>query len=84
MFKILKFIIWVVGTITVAYFVMRHFGYDFNFGYFSSQQAACHEQVRRCQEEFLAKGYENPECKIKNCVQDTIENSGQFIIKPKK
>jgi uncharacterized membrane protein (Fun14 family) len=84
MFKLIKFVLLIAGLFTVAYFTLRYFGYDINWSYFSKKQKDCQERVRVCREEFLAQGYENPNCQIKDCVIDTVENSNQFIIKLKK
>ncbi|TAK95468.1 hypothetical protein EPO05_04170 [Patescibacteria group bacterium] len=83
MFKILKFVIWIVGIVGVAYLILRYRGYDVNWMYFDSHRAACREMMKRCQEDFMAKGYENPECKLRNCVFDTVDNSDQIIFKLK-
>lgn len=76
MFSLLKSIIWLVGLVVVAHFVMGYFGYAINFGYFKESQDGCEAKIKACKEEFMAKGYENEECKIQNCLDKT-----KFIIK---
>jgi len=76
MFKLIKLIIWLVGLVVVSHFVMGYFGYAINFNYFKESQDGCEVKIRACKEEFLAKGYENEECKIQNCLDQT-----KFIIK---
>lgn len=75
MFSLLKSIIWLVGFVVVAHFVMGYFGYAINFNYFKQSQSGCEAKIRACKEEFFAKGYENPDCKL-NCLDQT-----KFIIK---
>lgn len=75
MFSLLKFIIWLVGLVVVAHFVMGYFGYAINFNYFKESKSQCEDRLKSCQQEFLAKGYENPDCQF-NCLDQS-----KFIIK---
>lgn len=75
MFSILKSIIWLVGLVVVAHFVMGYFGYAVNFDYFKESRDECEERLKTCREEFFAKGYENKDCSL-NCLDQT-----KFIIK---
>lgn len=75
MFSLLKSIIWLVGFVVVAHFVMGYFGYAVNFDYFKESRNDCEERLRACREEFFAKGYENEDCQF-----DCLDKS-KIIIK---
>lgn len=78
MFRLLKFIIWLVGLAVVSYGVLRFFGYDVNFDYFSflnKNRESCEARLRRCKSELWSRGYENPECQLTDCIERTVENS---------
>ena len=67
MFKILKFIIWIVGTVVVAGFVLNYFGYEINKKYFIERKADCRQKLEDCQKELIHQGIDNAKCDF-NCV----------------
>jgi hypothetical protein len=67
MFSILKTIIWIVGTLVVAYFVLSYFGYEVNMNYFNYSKAKCQERIKNCTDDLLHQGIDNAKCDI-NCV----------------
>jgi hypothetical protein len=78
MFSLLKTIIWIVGTIIVASFILGYFGYEVNMKYFTQSKAKCQEEIKKCSENVLKQGTDNAKCDF-NCV-----NPGKLIIKKKK
>lgn len=83
MFRLIKFVIWLVGLVVVTHFVMGFFGYAINWQYFNylkESNQECEARIRQCKADFLAKGYENPDCQLKDCIQETVDKS-QIIIK---
>jgi len=85
MFRLIKFIIWLVGLAVIANFGLHYFGYAINWQYFNylkQSNRECEAKIRQCKADFFAKGYENPDCQIKDCVQETVDNS-KIIIKLK-
>ena len=62
MFGILKSIIWIAGSLVVAYFVLGYFGYQVNVDYFKESRAACQQRVKECSESLIRKGIDNVEC----------------------
>jgi len=72
MFKLIKFIIWIIGLITVAYFVLPYFGYEFNLKYLSESKAACEKRLKECSDLFIRQGIENPNCDPAQCVDKKL------------
>jgi len=68
MFKLIKFIIFIIGLITVAYFALPYFGYEFNIKYILESKSSCEEKMKECKEKLILKGIENPDCNISKCV----------------
>lgn len=75
MFDILKSIVWIVGILVVAYFVMGYFGYTVNLDYFKDAKSDCKERIAECSNNLLRKGLDNAKCDF-ICV-----NRDQIIIK---
>jgi hypothetical protein len=62
MFGIIKSIIWIVGTLVVAYFVLGYFGYQVNLEYFKESRGACQQRLKDCSESLIRKGIDNITC----------------------
>lgn len=62
MFTLLKGIIYIVGFIVVASFVLGYFGYEVNRDYFSAAKRQCREELIACQKEVLHQGIDNARC----------------------
>lgn len=71
MFSLIKGIIWIVGFVVVAGFVLDYFGYDINQQYFSQSKKACLEEVKECQKEFIHQGIDNTQCSFE-CVNPRL------------
>lgn len=76
MFHILKNIIWIVGFVVVAGFVLNYFGYEINTHYFQERKSDCRERLKKCQSDLLHQGLDNAKCNF-NCLDP------KFIIKKK-
>lgn len=76
MISLIKSIIWIVGTLAVAVYVLNYFGYEPNMNYFNESKAKCEEKLKDCGKELVANGTNNAQCDIK-CVDP------QLIIKKK-
>ena len=68
MFKLIKFVIFIVGLITVAYFALPYFGYEFNTNYLIESKEKCEEKINECADLFVKKGIENPSCDPRQCI----------------
>ena len=68
MFKIIKFIIYIVGLVTVIYFALPYFGYEFNVKYILESKENCEERLKECKDLFIRKGIENPSCDPMQCI----------------
>jgi hypothetical protein len=62
MFGILKSIVWIAGTLVVAYFVLGYFGYQVNLDYFKESKRACEQRLKDCSESLIRKGIDNAQC----------------------
>ena len=71
MFSLLKMIIWLVGTLVVAYFILGFFGYDVNRDYFSTSQKQCQERLKECSDKVIHQGIDNAQCNFQ-CVNPKI------------
>lgn len=71
MWKIVKFIIWIVGTIVVANFVLDYFGYRVNTKYFDESKAKCQKELEKCTKELVEQGTKNAKCEF-NCVDPNL------------
>ena len=71
MFKLLKFLIWIVGLVVVAYFVLNYFGYTVNRNYFNESKTKCQEKLIDCQKELIHQGIDNAKCNF-NCVDPKL------------
>lgn len=67
MFHLLKNIIWIVGFVVVASFVLDYFGYEINKDYFKERRSDCQELLKKCQSELIHQGIDNAQCKF-NCI----------------
>jgi len=67
MFHLIKSIIWIVGFIVIANFVMDYFGYEINKDYFKERRADCQELLKGCQSELIHQGIDNAQCKF-DCI----------------
>jgi hypothetical protein len=71
MFKLLKLVIWVVGLLVVAFFVLGYFGYEVNREYFTVSKAKCEEKVKECGSNVVHQGTDNAKCDFA-CVDPKI------------
>ena len=71
MFGLVKMIIWTVGTVVVAYFILNFFGYDINHDYFSYSQEKCQEKLKECTDNVIHQGIDNAECNFQ-CVNPKL------------
>ncbi|MDD3497881.1 MAG: hypothetical protein PHH24_00035 [Candidatus Moranbacteria bacterium] len=71
MFGLIKSIIWIVGFVVVAGFVLDYFGYEINKNYFQERKADCQEKVKECQNELLHQGIDNAQCDL-NCIDPKL------------
>jgi hypothetical protein len=62
MFGILKTIIWIVGAIIVAGFILNYFGYEINTSYFTKSKARCQEEIAKCGQDVIKEGTNNAKC----------------------
>ena len=67
MFHLIKSIIWIVGFIVVANFVMDDFGYEINKDYFKERRSDCQELLKKCQSELIHQGIDNAQCSF-DCI----------------
>ena len=71
MFSLIKGIIWLVGFVVVAIFVLSYFGYEVNYNYFTESKVECQKRVEDCAKEFVEQGTKNAECDF-DCVNPRI------------
>lgn len=71
MFGLLKTIVWIVGVIVVASFVLNYFGYEINLNYFKESKAACQAEIKQCGENVLKQGTDNAKCDFQ-CVNPKL------------
>lgn len=71
MFSLIKGIIWIVGTIVVALFVLNYFGYEVNRNYFKQSKEKCQQRVEECAKQYLQEGTNNAQCDF-NCVNPKL------------
>lgn len=77
MFDLLKSIIWIIGILVIAYFIMGYFGYEINLDYFTYSKKECQGKVSECANSLVRKGIDNAQCDFM-CVDPDL------IIKKKK
>ena len=71
MLSLLKLIIWIVGTVVVACFVLNFFGYEVNHNYFSYSQKQCQTKLQECTNNVIHQGLDNAECNFQ-CVNPKL------------
>ena len=71
MFKLLKLIIWITGTIVVALFVLNYFGYEVNKNYFNESKVKCQQKLDECKKELIHQGIDNAQCNFE-CVDPKL------------
>ena len=72
MFRLIKFVIFIVGLITITYFALPYFGYEFNVKYITESKATCEKRLKECSDELVYKGIENPDCNPTQCVDKKL------------
>lgn len=72
MFRLIKFVIFIVGLVTVAYFALPYFGYEFNVKYITESKIECEKRLKECSDMFIRKGIENPSCDPSQCVDKNL------------
>lgn len=58
MFSLLKLIIWIAGVAVVGYYVLAHFGYDFNWNYWNESKTLCQSKLDQCRKDLFKTGLE--------------------------
>lgn len=71
MFKLIKFLIWIVGLVVVTMFVLNYFGYEINRNYFKESKTECLKRLSECRSELVRKGIEGAQCDF-NCVDPKL------------
>jgi hypothetical protein len=71
MFSIIKGIIWIVGLVVVAKFLLGYFGYEVNKNYFSESKEKCREELRICRDKYIHEGIDNAKCEFE-CVDPKL------------
>lgn len=71
MISIIKSIIWLVGFVVVAHFVLSYFGYEVNMNYFNESKAKCEEKLKECGKNLVTEGTNNAQCNF-DCVDPKI------------
>ena len=61
-------IIYLVGAVTITYFALPYFGYEFNTSYLSESREKCEEKLKECKDQIIMKGLENPKCDPRQCI----------------
>lgn len=62
MFSIIKSIIWIVGILVVAHFVLGYFGYEANLNYFAESKVSCQQRIKDCTDNVIHQGIDNAKC----------------------
>jgi hypothetical protein len=73
MFHLLRFAIWITGTVTLVLFGIRYFGYEPNPNYWSQQTSRCEGAVSSCRGILFWKGVDGVRdgCKW-NCIDPEL------------
>ncbi|HLN18848.1 MAG TPA: hypothetical protein VK255_01615 [Patescibacteria group bacterium] len=71
MFYLIKTIIWIAGTLVVAYFILGYFGYEPNMNYLNENKAKCEERLKECGQNLVKEGTNNAQCDVK-CVEPKL------------
>lgn len=69
MFHLIRFAIWLAGTVVVTLFVMSYFGYEVNQHYFDQSKTKCQELISQCQKDIIHKGIDD----VKNCEYQCVD-----------
>lgn len=77
MFALLKFVIWLVGSLVVLTFLLNFFGYRFDWHYLGDRRAACTTQLSACAQNLLYGGTKPEACKL------TCMETEKLLIKTK-
>jgi hypothetical protein len=71
MFKVIKWIIWLVVVFFVARYIMGFFGYEINSEYFKYSQKQCEGNLKTCVTTFASSGSADSICNFK-CVNPKL------------
>ncbi len=71
MFSLIKGIIWLVGLVVVAMFVLNYFGFEVNKNYFNESKNGCQERLETCAKEYMEQGTKNAKCDF-DCVDPKL------------
>jgi len=71
MFRLIKFIIWLVGLIVVSLFVLNYFGYEINRNYFNESKIECQKRLDQCAKNLIEQGTKNAQCDF-NCADPKL------------
>ncbi len=72
MISLIKFIVFIVGLVTITYFALPYFGYEFNMKYITESKAECEKRLTECKDLFIRKGIENPSCDPAQCIDKNL------------
>jgi len=72
MMSLIKFIIFLVGLVTITYFALPYFGYEFNVKNILENKEKCEERMKECKDELIFKGIENTDCNPMQCVDKSL------------
>jgi len=72
MFKLIKILIFVVGLVTIGYFVLPYFGYEYNMKYITESKVECEKKLKECSDLFIDKGVRDPNCDPAKCVDKNL------------
>lgn len=71
MFHIIKFLVWIIGIIAIAYLILPYFDYELNLNYFKDSKTECQKRLDDCAKDLVKQGTENAKCDFK-CVDPKL------------
>lgn len=70
MFFLIRILVWLIGFLFLAHFVLNFFGYDINTKYFQAHSQSCQDQLVACQKNLVSSGVEGAK---NTCVLDCLD-----------
>jgi hypothetical protein len=71
MLSLLKLIIWICGSLVVAYFLLNFFGFEINKDYFKASKVECQRRIDECKNELIHNGVDGARCDL-NCADPKL------------
>ncbi len=65
MITLIKSIIWIVGTLVIAYYALGIFGYQVNKQYFSYSKQQCEKKFKDCGTKIIARNKNLSDCSFR-------------------